>query len=123
MRSFAYFLASLFFIAEVFAYQFKSFSVYPDSLVEVLACHNALYSSATFCSNQAARGYKCYCSNKNAMASLAGCAKQLNPETGATFKWFINYCATQNITITETNLTNSLQFLSQNGKNFTAVPK
>ncbi|GEQ68746.1 hypothetical protein JCM33374_g2414 [Metschnikowia sp. JCM 33374] len=121
MRFLALFLASIFIIPDVVAYEYKKFEIYGNGLTEIRACHQALYDSAIFCNGQTSRGYKCYCTNKNAMASIAGCVQSIHSKTNEVFDWFVKHCATQNVTITRANLTNSLQYLKQNGKNFTAA--
>ncbi|GEQ68745.1 hypothetical protein JCM33374_g2413 [Metschnikowia sp. JCM 33374] len=119
MRFLTLFLTSLFLVADVLAY--SKFDLYDNGFLEIRACHMALFSSAIFCPGQTARGYKCYCTNKNAMASLAGCAKIVKPSAGHNFDWYVKYCHSLNVTITEKNITDSLVYLNQTGKNFTAV--
>ncbi|GEQ68742.1 hypothetical protein JCM33374_g2410 [Metschnikowia sp. JCM 33374] len=87
-----------------------------------MSCSLALYTSAIFCANQNSRVYSCFCTNKNAMASLAGCLQTLDSSTNTAFSWFASYCGTQyNATVSKKDLINSLQYLSAHGKNFTAV--
>ncbi|GEQ68747.1 hypothetical protein JCM33374_g2415 [Metschnikowia sp. JCM 33374] len=121
MRYFALLLASIFIIPDVVAYKYKKFELYGEGLTQVRSCHQALYTSAIFCKGQTSRGYKCYCTNKNAMASMAGCVQSINVKPYEVFDWLVKHCATQNVTITRANITDSLQYLGPNGKNFTAA--
>ncbi|KAM9904899.1 hypothetical protein OXX79_002476 [Metschnikowia pulcherrima] len=123
MRILALFLASFIFITDTTAYEFKRFTVYEEGLVEVRACHMALYSSAIFCADQKAKGYTCYCTNENAMASMAGCVSYLTPRTDNVFTWFADYCKSSKKQVTKAQLVDSLEYLNENGKNFTSVPK
>ncbi|OBA20916.1 ferric reductase transmembrane component [Metschnikowia bicuspidata var. bicuspidata NRRL YB-4993] len=123
MRIFAPCFATLCLVAAVAASEFMSFAVYQKEYMELRSCHNALYTTASFCSDQSSRSYECYCSNENAMASLAGCAQYLKEDTTDFFRYFVSYCATQDVTITISDLDDSLDYLSENGENFTEVSK
>ncbi|OBA20915.1 hypothetical protein METBIDRAFT_68849 [Metschnikowia bicuspidata var. bicuspidata NRRL YB-4993] len=121
MQNFQRLLGFLCLVVNVLAYQYKSFSLYGEGLAEVRSCHSVLYSSVTFCEGQKRRGYSCYCSNENAMASMAGCVQLIQQDPGNVFEWFVSYCNSRNQSITQKQLYASLQYFKQSAKPFTAL--
>lgn len=122
MRFTFFILTSLSLIANVAAAEYHRFHLWGDGYLQVRSCSLALFSSATFCNRQGYFTYWCFCQNEAAMASMSGCIKTLKLDHDKAFDWLTNYCNGRKIPFSSQNITESLEYLEKNGKNYTYVP-
>lgn len=104
-------LLSLWVLLSAIAYSeaSKNYKRYGKGGIQLYACGAQLNSVATFCKKRA-RGYACYCTNKDARASLAGCYALTGRNTTEWYDYFFTYCENYNMTLTYKNITDSYNY-------------